>query len=156
MSYVDDTKDHITRVAKLMLDAAGVFRVRGAAHDRSKFSPEERETYERVVPKIQAAEREHGYGSEEYKAAIAELGPALAHHYENNSHHPEHYENGVSGMTLFDVHEMLCDWIAVCQQRGGDIHKSLEINKQRFGIDDQLYQILKNTIDAQRSAGEAE
>lgn len=148
MSYIDDTKDHINLVAKLMLDAAGEFRVRAANHDRSKFSPEERETYERVVPKIQEATRLHGYGSDEYKAAIAELGPALEHHYAHNSHHPSHYEQGIAGMTLLDVHEMLCDWLAVCQQHGGDIYQSLEINRERFGIDDQLYQILKNTIQA--------
>lgn len=30
--------------------------------------------------------------------AIDYLGPALAHHYEVNDHHPQHFENGIDGM----------------------------------------------------------
>ena len=50
-------------------------------------------------------------------------------------------------MTLIDVIEMLCDWIATTKRmKDGDIFKSLEIQKERFGISGQLYQISCNTI----------
>jgi hypothetical protein len=89
------------------------------------------------------------YGGPEYKAAIAELGPALAHHYAENPHHPEHFPNGVDGMNLFDVVEMLIDWKAATERMkdGGDIRRSLEINTSRFQLSPQLAQVLKNTIE---------
>ena len=30
------------------------------------------------------------YGSDEYKACLTEMKPALDHHYAANRHHPEH------------------------------------------------------------------
>jgi hypothetical protein len=75
------------------------------------------------------------------------MGEALKHHYRENSHHPEHYENGVDDMDLLDVIEMLCDWMAaVSRMKDGDIEKSIEINADRFGISEQLKSILINTI----------
>jgi hypothetical protein len=50
-------------------------------------------------------------------------------------------------MDLFDVMEMLMDWKAsTTRNKDGDILKSLQINKSRFNISDQLYSILYNTI----------
>ena len=50
-----------------------------------------------------------------------------------------------------DVVEMLCDWmVAVKRHEDGDIYKSIEINKERFGLSDQLVQILKNTVEKLR------
>jgi len=74
------------------------------------------------------------------------MGSAVKHHQENNSHHPEAHEEGIDGMNLIDIVEMLCDWkAATLRTKNGDIQKSLEIQKERFGISDQLYNILKNT-----------
>jgi len=87
------------------------------------------------------------YGSEEYKAALEGLGPALSHHYANNRHHPEHFENGVNDMTLLDVIEMFIDWKAAClKHNDGNLRKSIDINAKRFSIDSQLTQIFKNTV----------
>jgi hypothetical protein len=42
--------------------------------------------------------------------------------------------------------EMLIDWKAASERHeSGNIFKSLEHNKQRFKIDDQLYDVLLNT-----------
>ena len=72
---------------------------------------------------------------------------ALDHHYANNSHHPEHYPNGVDGMNLFDLLEMLLDWKAATERHAdGDIAKSLEINRGRFKLSDQTVAVLDNTI----------
>jgi len=74
------------------------------------------------------------------------MGSAVKHHQENNSHHQEAHEEGIDGMNLIDIVEMLCDWkAATLRTKNGDIQKSLEIQKERFGISDQLYNILKNT-----------
>ena len=57
-------------------------------------------------------------------------------------------ESEVNGMSLFDVLEMLMDWKAATERMkdGGDIHRSLEINTERFKISPQLASILANTI----------
>ena len=74
------------------------------------------------------------------------MGDALKHHYEVNSHHPEHYDNGVAGMSLLDVMEMFCDWRAAAQRHSdGTFKKSLVINQERFAISDQLASIFENT-----------
>ncbi|GAA2159282.1 hypothetical protein [Glycomyces lechevalierae] len=42
--------------------------------------------------------------------------------------------------------EMLADWKAATERHAdGDLARSLEIQKDRFGISDQLAQILENT-----------
>ena len=72
---------------------------------------------------------------------------AFQHHYENNTHHPEHFENGIDGMSLLDLLEMFCDWQAACMRHAdGDITKSLEINRKRFGMSDQLHNIFQATL----------
>ena len=78
---------------------------------------------------------------------MAKMKPALDHHYANNSHHPEHFENGVDDMTLIDLVEMLADWKAATMRHAdGDIWKSLEIQREKLGLSDQLVKIFANTI----------
>ena len=70
----------------------------------------------------------------------------LDHHYKHNPHHPEHHEAGVNGMTLIDLVEMFCDWLAAVERHAdGDIFKSIEINTKRFNLSQQLVDILINT-----------
>ncbi len=117
---------------------------RAVEHDYSKFSPQEFDSFEEVVPRLKSLT----YGSDEYKQVLKEIEPAIQHHYKVNRHHPEYFENGINGMNLIDLIEMVCDWIAATQrEKGGDIYKSLEINKERFGINEQLFTIIKNTVD---------
>lgn len=59
----------------------------------------------------------------------------------------EEHISSVNNMNLFDLLEMLIDWIAACQRHAnGDINKSIEINTERFALSPQLVQILKNTV----------
>jgi hypothetical protein len=44
--------------------------------------------------------RSSTYWGEEHKHSLADLKTALDHHYLRNAHHPEHYPNGVDGMSL--------------------------------------------------------
>jgi hypothetical protein len=49
-------------------------------------------------------------------------------------------------MSLIDIIEMFCDWKASTErQKDGNLLKSIDINAQRFGYDDQLKQIFINT-----------
>jgi hypothetical protein len=76
------------------------------------------------------------------------LKPALDHHYANSSHHPEHYEEGMAGMDLIDLLEMIADWYASSMRHNdGNIIKSIELNKTRFQYNDMLETIFKNTVN---------
>lgn len=137
-----DTLAHIQRVRELMEEMRWQLALRAGRHDQSKLEEPEKSVFDRVTPKL----RELTYGSPEYKASLDEMGEALQHHYANNSHHPQHYENGFDGMSLLDVIEMFADWKAAGERHAdGSLEKSLEINKTRFGLSEQLWHILDNT-----------
>lgn len=139
----DDTIEHILEVRANIYEVSKNLSVRAINHDAPKLTSLEKEAFDRETPLL----RELTYGSDEYKAATARLGEALKHHYQNNSHHPEHYDNGINGMSLLDLMEMLADWkAAVKRHKDGDLAKSLEINRERHGISEQLYEVLKNTL----------
>ena len=140
-----DTLNHIAKVEGYLSLCADLLRIRGTKHDQSKLESPEKEIFDAVTPLLKTLT----YGSYEYQRALGDMHEALAHHYAHNSHHPEHYPGGVADMTLLDAIEMLCDWKAA-SQRGvdGDFYKSLEINRARFGLSDQLYTILFHTAQA--------
>ena len=139
-----DTREHIRAVWEFMSAAAINFAKRSRDHDASKLVYPEKEMFDKFTPLL----IELTYGSDEYKAALAEMGAGLKHHYENNSHHPEHFENGINGMSLLDLLEMFCDWKAASLRHAdGDFAESLKINKERFEMSDQLYQIFVNTMN---------
>lgn len=61
--------------------------------------------------------------------------------------HLKELESRVNGMSLLDVIEMVADWKAAGQRHAdGDMTKSLEINRDRFGLSPQLFSIIKNTV----------
>lgn len=144
MSYdsTQATLDHIAKVEGHMSLVADMLRIRGRFHDSSKLQSPEKELYDEWTPKLSTMT----YGSDEYKAGLQAMGPALQHHYQNNSHHPEHYPNGINDMDLLDIVEMLCDWAAAAKRHAnGDLSKSIEINSKRFNIEPQLTAILVST-----------
>lgn len=139
-----DTLAHIDRVRNLLEVCEHNLYQRGQRHDQSKLEEPEKSGFDACTIKL----KNIPYGTEEYKAALAELKPVLDHHYTHNSHHPEYYKNGVDGMSIFDLMEMLMDWKAATERMkdGGDIWRSLEINEKRFGLSPQLVNILRNTV----------
>jgi hypothetical protein len=142
--HLADVTKHIENVAKFIGVLANDMVERGATHDASKFKEEEISYYAKYTPNLKGLT----YGSEEYKENLKKMEPAIQHHYANNTHHPEHYPNGINDMDLVDIVEMICDWKAASMRHNdGNIMKSLEINKERFKMDDQLFNILKNTVD---------
>lgn len=138
-----DTLNHIETVRLYLGTVRLLLYDRAVKHDASKLMPPEKEAYDIITPRLAGLT----YGSEEYRASLREMKPAIQHHYAANSHHPEHYPNGVADFDLLDLVEMLCDWKAASlRHTDGDILKSIEINIERFKLDPQIASILRNTV----------
>lgn len=140
-----ETYEHIAAVRALLLDCVTTLIRRADVHDASKLVPPELEAFDTFTPKL----KDTVYGSDEYKDFLRQMKPALAHHYASNRHHPEHFgEDGILGMNLLDVIEMLCDWAAAVRRtKDGDLIGSIEtLNADRFGYDDQIKRLLLNTV----------
>lgn len=138
-----DTRKHMHHVAKLLMVIAGHLLVRADEHDLSKLGSEEFPTFCRITGKL----KDVVYGSPEYKAVLKDPAnrPAIDHHQKTNRHHPE-YHDGISGMNLVDLLEMLCDWIAASYRHDDrDMKRSMEHCRDRWDIEPQLYAILANT-----------
>ena len=137
---VYETTKHKMWVAWYIFKACYALVKRTVKHDLSKYSRHEAPYFEKALPALRGIE----YGSKEYMAAIESLGPALHHHYRNNSHHPEYYDS-VDGMSPLDLIEMLCDWKAATKRHAtGNFGKSLEVNEARFDYDGLRTHIFKN------------
>lgn len=136
------TLKHSRRVDELLLQLVHKIQLRITKHDLSKMEDPEHTTFEMFSPRL----KHSTYGSDEYKGFLAEMKEALDHHYAHNRHHPEHHEDGIDGMTLVDLAEMLADWKAATERHDdGDLERSLEIQRDRFNMSDQLVSILRNT-----------
>lgn len=137
-----ETLLHIKRVSELLTEASCELLKRANKHDASKLLSPEKEIFDEQTNKLKGLT----YGSDEYKEQLKILKVALNHHYANNTHHPEHYENGINGFDLFDLIEMFFDWKAAGERHeDGNIYKSIEINKDRFNMNEQLVDIFINT-----------
>lgn len=89
-----DTLAHIKRVSELLSKCSIEMQKRGMVHDDSKLEEPEKSLVDATTLKLRAMI----YGSDEYKASMAELRPMLEHHYSHNSHHPEHYPKRDGGI----------------------------------------------------------
>lgn len=138
-----DTHAHIETVRTFLEAVRLQLYHRAVVHDASKLVSPEKKAYDILTPRLKGLT----YGSEEYRASLREMKPAIEHHYANNSHHPEHYENGVAGFDLLDLVEMLCDWKAASLRHAdGNILDSITHNIERFKLDPQVASILRNTV----------
>lgn len=137
-----DTLTHIKRVNTLILYFVTDLLKRATVHDQSKLEEPEKSTFDKITPLL----RNTTYGSDEYRKIMRENIAGIKHHQKNNSHHPEFYAEGIDGMTLIDLIELFLDWKAASERHAdGDIYKSIEVNKERFKLSEQLCNIFKNT-----------
>ena len=142
------TRDHIDKVRYFIKLITDELTIRGMNHDLSKLTSPEVEIFAKHTKKLARLkfQNENGEVSDEYKASLDAIKEATTHHYAVNRHHPEHYPNGINGMDLVDIVEMLCDWKAASlRQHDGNLLKSIEANAKRFNINKQLLEILLNT-----------
>lgn len=138
-----DTLNHIEEVRRLLGVISMDLTVRGFVHDQSKLEDPEKSLFDQYTPKLAGMT----YGSEDYAECLKQLQPALQHHYAANSHHPEHFDDGVAGMTLMDLVEMFADWWAATKRHNdGCIRRSIQINRKRFNLDEQIVKIFENTV----------
>lgn len=139
------TRKHIDRVGELGREFIARLGHRLDTHDQSKLEPQE------IIPlqeleDLREREGDAAFGTPEYERRKGLLGPMLAHHYANNSHHPEHYQDGVAGMDLLDLVEMFVDWRAA-SERGNEPAMNLTFAIEKYKIEPQLASILRNTAD---------
>ena len=113
-------------------------------HDDSKLKGDEQKLFEDVLDKQDNV----AYGTKDYEAIKEKLKPALILHYGANSHHPEHFIDGINGMNIIDLVEMLIDWSAATSRHKDDnIHKSIDINAKKYDLPDALVNIFHNTAN---------
>jgi hypothetical protein len=140
--HLEDTREHIGTVAHLLSIFADMLATRAGAHDESKLHEPEASVFAEFTPKL----KDSTFGKEEYDRFLEEMEPALKRHYAANRHHPQHYSNGIEGMTLIDLVEMFFDWLAASHRHAdGDIFKSIDHNATRFDLPPELVSIFVNT-----------
>ena len=143
----EDTMKHIASVQEKMDRAIGNLKFRSLVHDLSKLESPEKEVLDEVTTRLRGLT----FGTPEYYAQMEEMQVFLDHHYKMNSHHPQHYARGIDGMSLFDLLEMFCDWMAAVERHAdGDIVKSIHHNAERFNMTNQLTSIFLNTLREMR------
>lgn len=139
-----ETKQHISNVQMFIRIFCDALKERGINHDLTKLQDPELPLFVEYTNKLATCT----YGSPEYNEFLKGLKPALDHHYAKNRHHPEHFEKGISDMSLIDLIEMFCDWkAATLRHHDGNLLKSIDVNFSRFYMTPQLLSIFKNTAE---------
>lgn len=148
LKSLEATNQHIAEVKNNIDNIIELLHHRAYTHDASKLIDPELDTFARYGDKLKSCT----YGSSEYFGYLKEMDAALQHHYSVNRHHPQHFKDGIRGMNLIDLIEMICDWLASTKRHdNGNIDDSIDINQKRFGYTDELKQILHNTVDYLRT-----
>lgn len=133
---------HKETVAKRLAFLAEQLLERAKEHDASKLKNPELDWLIEMDK-----EPRYVYGSKEYLDKKRRWEKFFKHHYAVNRHHPEHYINGVEGMSLTDLCEYLIDISSYCaEMHPEEVFNIINNQASRFGLDEQLTQILKNTL----------
>ena len=168
------TLEHISEVRNQLNLVINELHDRARDHDASKLEEPEKSIFDEYTPKLKNTtygSAEYKQYLKEMKKALDHHYAYNRHHPEhfatlkkdtnifsklwtkfltkiNNLIEPYlSNRSSVSYMNLIDVIEMFCDWkAATLRHADGDILNSIKINKKRFGMSEQLCQILINTI----------
>ena len=116
---------------------------RSVCHDLDKFHPEVVDKHCEMFENFQ--KNRPPYGTPEYDQVRERFAQILERHYQANRHHPEHFRNGIEGMNLVDVMEMVCDWVAATP-KDQDLFDAVGLNCSKYGIDRQLMCLIVKTI----------
>jgi hypothetical protein len=120
---------------------------RAIIHDWSKFRKVEADEFGKVIFLL----RDTTYGTDQYRELLRRTKPAIDAHYKVNTHHPEHWPEGMAGMDLLDLVELAYDWKAAAKRhKDGNITRSIDQNAERFGYSSMLTCILKNALEDKR------
>lgn len=137
------TRQHIAQVRALLEQVIANIDHRLEDHDKSKLVEPEVSGYASLHKAMDGVL----YGSAEYLAVVAAHREVINLHYERNDHHPQHYANGMFGMSLMALLEMLCDWKARADAEESGLDRSFAIQAGRATTDGEhvLLGILRNT-----------
>lgn len=142
----DSTQDalaHKAIIERTLEKMIAELKLRAVNHDNSKLEEPEKSQNDYYIPMLQKVK----FGTKEYtelnERRKKDVG--LNHHFEVNRHHPEHFENGVKDMNLVDVMEMFCDWYSASLRSDSGFEEGSKYNKDRFGISDDLFNVMVNT-----------
>lgn len=134
---------HKESIAKYLAKFCAEISFRSSIHDDSKFRKDEFEVYSDNVEEF----NKYSWDSPEERRLREKLTPAGVIHRKRNRHHPEYFENGIDGMNLIDLLEMLCDWRSAAERGPGDsIRKNLPTLQEKYNISPQLLKLLENTL----------
>jgi hypothetical protein len=134
---------HKEAIATYMAKFCAELSYRAAVHDNSKFDPQEFDVYAQHIQDF----NKHPFGSPEDNALRDKIISASLLHRKHNRHHPEFFRDGLDGMNLIDLLEMIIDWKAATERCPHDsLQKSMPLLKEKYNISDQLYNILTNTL----------
>lgn len=144
--YEQKTRDHIQLVNQygnvIVQEIAKMLK----EHDASKLESPEKEIFANFMDTLKTVK----IGTPEYDDMIFKSGlkEAIKHHHQHNRHHPEYFENGMSGMTIMDIVVWIVDVMASAHRDNNDPIKSMgtDICQKRFGYDDMLKTIMTNTV----------
>jgi hypothetical protein len=140
----ESIKKHIANVSIYASRLARMIEKRGKEHDISKLGTEEFDKWVQFTPEL----KKFTYGTKEYQDVLDTMKELTAIHHANNRHHVQHFkEQGIKGMNLVDLTEMICDWKAASERsNGGNIRESLEKCQKQFNYSDDVKQLLLNTV----------
>jgi len=114
---------------------------RAFTHDNSKIeNPDEKSFLDFMGPRDQTNPE---YGTPYYYERSEQFRKL---HYLNNPHHPEHFANGIMGMSLIDFIEMLCDTNAARIKYGnGNVAENILDQAGKYQFTDNCLQMSANT-----------
>ena len=138
MSFESTTMEHKTRVSIFMTKLARELMRRGKLHDNSKLKSPEREIYGANYERLEKTT----FGTDEYREILNDMKPAIEHHYKENDHHPEHFEDGIFNMDLVQILEMLVDITTTAIEKGNDPVDMLPTFMREKDIPENYYMIL--------------
>ncbi len=122
-------------IAEGQLDTALELVKRCSVHDDSKFMAAEVEAF--IMLDNKAAMMNPKVTLDENQKAALKL------HWQNNSHHPEHFSD-IRLMSDLDLMEMACDCSARSMQYGTDLLDFIEVRQnERFHFPEDMYEKYK-------------
>lgn len=89
-----NTLTHIRKVNENIIKFCQEMLQRAMVHDQSKLEEFEKPLIDEHSQELYS----HVYGSPGYMKVLDKMRPAIAHHEANNTHHVEHYSNGIEGL----------------------------------------------------------
>ena len=143
LDFLCDTILHISEVSENLEVVVSQLKQRGLAHDRTKLQALEFDGFVSTREKFKKA----NYGSPEYQECVDLTKPAVDHHYKNNRHHTGFHKDGINGMNLIDIMEMICDWRAAARRSPDKkLEDTLDYAADKYKIEPQLKKLIINTL----------